>query len=202
VPVGIRVAAFVIVITKQYLRSFLLSLAVIFFVSCIPLCGFAQAAPQCSPLFGTDQDILAPIQARIGRTLYIRELNSTAKTWVYISDLKNLERMAFVDFYYHDHILDIGFMKVDQYKKSGLGEALFKLVLRKYPDTQVIQVRVLVEDNKAALEQALKEGATLEEAIKRTPSYKIRAKFGFTEIIPESILSEKDGYGYAVRRKK
>lgn len=167
--------------------------------SLIPLLGFAQA-PSCSLYFETDQAILAPLQARLGKALSIGELNNPAKTWIHIFDSRTLERLAFIDFQYHDHTLEIGLIKVDQYKKSGLGEALLKLALRKYPETQVIQVKVLIEDNKAVLEEGLKQGLRMDEAIKRTPSYKIHAKFGFTDIIPESILPEKDGYGFAVRR--
>lgn len=77
---------------------------------------------------------------------------------------------------------------VDAWKPDGIGTALFAFVLTKYPETEEIR-SVLIDDNAVAIRKAIQEGAptwTQEDRLnllKVTPAYKIRKKFGFTEVV-------------------
>jgi hypothetical protein len=94
--------------------------------------------------------------------------------------------------------LEVGTMTTaDEYQQMGVGEALMEGLLRKFPETQIISTGALVKTNEYLLETAMRKGLSLEAAIKETPAYKIRARFGYTEIVPGSITRD---YGFKVRK--
>lgn len=92
------------------------------------------------------------------------------------------------------HISSIG----ADFKKIGVATALFAILLRRFPKTEEIYTDFLGETNREEVEKGIASGLSIEESIKQTPTYKIRALMGFSEIIPQSI---NKFYGYAVRRE-
>jgi GNAT superfamily N-acetyltransferase len=81
-------------------------------------------------------------------------------------------------------------------KKTGIGTVLYEQMLRHFA-TEEIVVESLASDNDEVMQEALKNGASVIEAIHQTPAYKIRQKLGFTEIIPNSI---NHNHGFSIRR--
>ena len=80
---------------------------------------------------------------------------------------------------------------------KGVNYAVVEAAANKFPDATIIRAFNLIEDNRNAVQKALADGKSLEEAIKDSPMYKAAAQQGFTEIVPGSINSE---YGFRARR--
>jgi hypothetical protein len=82
--------------------------------------------------------------------------------------------------------VSIGYMgvteKLDALKNNGFGTALMEKVLKIHPITKIISTSQLSLDNLKVYKNAINSGMTAENAIKQTPAFKIRSKFGFTEI--------------------
>jgi hypothetical protein len=103
-------------------------------------------------------------------------------------------------FSYYEEIANIEIIQMKvyyAYKKLGLGSLMMEEILKALPETEVIIVNRLKDDNLKVVENFLIKGYSQIEALKKTPAYKIRAKFGFSEIITDS-LNAKDGF--AVRK--
>lgn len=66
----------------------------------------------------------------------------------------------------------------DEWKPNGIGAGLVAYVLTKYKDTEMIDGKIR-NTNLRVYERAIQEGLSEEEAIKQTPAYKLRAKFGY-----------------------
>lgn len=84
------------------------------------------------------------------------------------------------------------------YNRLGLGSLMMEEIIKALPEARVIIVRGLKGHNLEVVEKHLALGLTQIEAIKKTPAYKIRAKLGFTEIIPGSV---NDHDGFTVRKR-
>lgn len=69
----------------------------------------------------------------------------------------------------------------DKWKPDGIASALLAYTLTLYPNTQQIEGRIR-SDNIRAYEKGIKDGLSEEDALKQTPAYKLRAKFGYTNI--------------------
>lgn len=82
------------------------------------------------------------------------------------------------------------------YRRIGVSEALLEVALKSAPEVEVISTTYLSQDNARILNENLSKGMPLEEAIRQTPAYAIRAKFGFTQIV-EGSVSE---HSFQVRR--
>jgi GNAT superfamily N-acetyltransferase len=95
-------------------------------------------------------------------------------------------QVGYVTYYLHkkDEVLEIDFVSVrEDYRKNGVGEALFAQVLRQHPEIKEIETEVLVDTNEKVLKKALDAGLSCKDAIRATPAYRIRARFGFTELV-------------------
>lgn len=66
-------------------------------------------------------------------------------------------------------------------KRKGISKALLGKVLEMRPRTESI-LTDMVGDNVVLYLENLRAGLTKEEALMRTPAYKIRAYYGFTEV--------------------
>lgn len=96
--------------------------------------------------------------------------------------------------------MQVDYMSVRKDERDkGVGSALMASVLKKHPEIKAIEVEVLDADNEKALQKAIKEGLPCVEALMETPAYKIRARFGFTEIFYHDKC--RDG-AFSVRRPK
>ena len=73
------------------------------------------------------------------------------------------------------------------YREMGVGSALMENVLEDFPDVKVITSDSLVDMNRDIANKFINQGLSLKDSIKQTPAYKIREKFGYSEILPESI---------------
>ncbi|MFL5812712.1 MAG: GNAT family N-acetyltransferase [Bdellovibrionia bacterium] len=113
-------------------------------------------------------------------------------------------KLGSLDYYIDRDVLIINRMTVDSnHRRIGLGSTLFEEVIRLNP--QIKQIRtVLAEDNDSVLYAAINRGKNVEAAILETPAYKIRARLGFTRIVPGSVRDVSwDGsgpYQFAVER--
>jgi len=87
-------------------------------------------------------------------------------------------------------------------RNKGISAALLAAELAKHPSTEVIFTTALLYDNEDKLRQYLDAGYSVIDAVKETWAYKIRAQFGFTEIMPESIHMTDGKYGFGVRRPR
>jgi GNAT superfamily N-acetyltransferase len=74
-----------------------------------------------------------------------------------------------------------------EYREMGVGSALMENVLEDFPDVKVITSDSLVDMNRDIANKFINQGLSLKDSIKQTPAYKIREKFGYSEILPESI---------------
>lgn len=86
----------------------------------------------------------------------------------------------------------------ENYRNMGVSEALVESMLKEFPKVEVISTDSLTQTNLKVVEDHIKKGKSVTDSIKESPAYKVRAKFGFTEIIPESI--NNNTYGFKVRR--
>lgn len=74
-------------------------------------------------------------------------------------------------------------------KESGVGTAAFSEMLRDNPNAKVIYTK-FSDDNHRILRDLTKGGMSCIEAMKLTPAYKIRAKFGWTKIVNAECPNE------------
>jgi hypothetical protein len=79
--------------------------------------------------------------------------------------------------------IQAGLLKVEeQYQKNGIAEQLWRNIRASHPEAKTISSD-LGYTNLDEIHRALKKGASCIEAIKITPSYKIREKIGCAKII-------------------
>jgi GNAT superfamily N-acetyltransferase len=94
-------------------------------------------------------------------------------------------------------------MTATNYQRIGIGATLFEAVIKMNPQIRQIQTE-LAEDNDRLFHEALTQHRDTEAAIRKTPAYKIRARLGFTRIVPGSVRDTSwDGsgtYQFAVER--
>lgn len=64
----------------------------------------------------------------------------------------------------------------------GASRVLLGSLLDRYPETKVIYLESLSMDNMDVYRKAIAEGYSQLAAVKKTPAYKIREYFGFTEL--------------------
>lgn len=82
-------------------------------------------------------------------------------------------------------------------RRHGAARLLLEQALADHPSVTGIRTFALVQTNLDVVNQARAAKLTQEQAIRSTPAYKIRARLGFTEIVPESITPDN---GFTVRR--
>jgi hypothetical protein len=85
----------------------------------------------------------------------------------------------------------------EQFQGKRVIQTLFGIALARFPSTKIIHIKNLVWDNRDKLTDFLSAGYSLEDAVKGTPAYRSAAHFGFTEIIPDSILHD---YSFKVQK--
>ena len=108
--------------------------------------------------------------------------------------------MGTMDFTYSQDtgVIHKGYMSTSpEYRNLGVGEALMEQAIKASSGVRKIETCCLIETNRQAVTAAINRGMTKVDAIKQTPAFKIRARFGFTEIDPDSIDSY---YGFTARR--
>ncbi len=85
------------------------------------------------------------------------------------------------------------------YYRQGFSKALLEQILNDHPEIQIIETEELTEMNLTELRNGLKAGLSIADAIRQTPAYKLRARFGFTRIVEGSINDRN--YSFAVERE-
>lgn len=89
-------------------------------------------------------------------------------------------------------------LEVDEkFQKLGLARSMFEQALSDSPSINHIEVSVLSETNLEVLKKWMARGLTAQEALRKTPAYRIRSRIGFSEIVPGSL---NPNYGFTVRR--
>ena len=91
--------------------------------------------------------------------------------------------------------LGIGQLQVDDlFKNKGVSELLFHHVLLLMPDVLRVSSS-LTDDNKAVLQRLRRGGLSCEDAVRRTPAGRLRARFGFTHFaVPPECENDKRIY--------
>ncbi|MEW6057944.1 MAG: hypothetical protein AB1540_15150 [Bdellovibrionota bacterium] len=106
--------------------------------------------------------------------------------------------LAFLQYYSYEGglIASIKDMRIpDQaYRGDKLGTLLFAEMVASLPSLKIIETR-LQTDNFTAYYDAKSKGLDHEQAMKETPAYKIRKKFGFTTILGKDHPEIKDYLG-------
>lgn len=70
----------------------------------------------------------------------------------------------------------------EKYRRNGVSEALLAKILKEHPEIVSVDAHTLVDTNEQVMLKALSQGLSCKEALKATPAYRMRARFGFTEI--------------------
>lgn len=84
--------------------------------------------------------------------------------------------------------LSIGYFRVfDQYQNAGIARYMYEQLLRDLPEAVEISTGTLSSTNEKIFRQGIQAGLSVEEAIMKTPAYKIRARLGYSEIVPDKI---------------
>lgn len=152
------------------------------------------------------EEAIANLEKKIGKKLEVHINQNMAMTQFGLVDPVESDNIGYLNAIYREpsRTLKVGYMEtMEAYRGSrqgqslGIGELMMSLALKKFPDTEVISTHSMVQTNREIFMQAVQKGMSREEALKQTPAYKIRAKFGFTEIVPGSIDGE---LGFAVRK--
>ena len=109
-------------------------------------------------------------------------------------------KIAYLQIKYEQGVLEIEYIAVhEDFRRMHLGFELMRLVLQQYPEVEVITVSNLIETNFKVKQAYLAQGYSIEDAIRETPAYKIRARLGFSEIVPGSIAPPHND-GFQVRK--
>jgi hypothetical protein len=107
--------------------------------------------------------------------------------------------IASQDYDIEDGVLTTGFTYVTpSYRDAGVSTLMLERIVTAYPEITAIRADALTRTNIYEIEDAVRDGAKLPEAIRKTPAYKIRAQLGFTEIVPGSI--DPDNFAFTVRK--
>lgn len=184
----------------------LIILSTLILLGGFPVQSFAQnfGVNSCHTLFENNQTSKENVESKLNTKLnvFVRLDDEAAGVRDYsirIRDNREVYAIALFSFYEDIANTEIIQMRVySPYKKLGLGSLMMEEILKTLPKTEAIIVRGLKDDNLEVLEKYLKEGYSQIDAIKKTPAYKIRAKFGFSEII-RGTITIKDGF--SVRKK-
>jgi hypothetical protein len=84
----------------------------------------------------------------------------------------------------------------DEFKGQGFNSQLFSKMVNSFPKVRMIRSE-LMYDNAARIDELVqKEGYSVAEAIKGTPSYRVYAQNGFTEIDESSVRYQLDQQGH------
>lgn len=87
-----------------------------------------------------------------------------------------------VYFFLKKKTLEIDEIRVaEPYRRKGLSEIFLAKILEEHPEVKRIAASDLVDDNGAALKEALQKGNSCREAIMATAAYRMRARLGFSE---------------------
>ena len=113
----------------------------------------------------------------------------------FIRELHHRRPIAYIEFTLlkEENSLVVFMIKVRKgWRGLGLQKFLFEETIRRNPEVRGIYA-TLAELNREILLSGLKNGKSLEEALKNTPAYKSRMKLGFTEMeltLEEANVSE------------
>lgn len=183
----------------------LIILSASIFLGGFPTQSFAQnfALNSCHALFENTQTSKEKIESKLNTKLnvFLRLDDDAAGVRDYsvrIRDDREVYAIALFSYYAEVASTEVIQMKVySDYKRLGLGNLMMEEILKALPETRVIIVGGLKDDNLEILEKHLLKGYSHIDAIKKTPAYKIRAKLGFSEIIEDSVTARD---GFAVRK--
>jgi hypothetical protein len=107
--------------------------------------------------------------------------------------------IANLDYDIENGVLTSGFAHVDPpYREVGIATLLFERIISTHPEIKIIKSGRLVQTNIYEIEDAINDGASIIEALRETPAYKLRARLGFSEIIPDSI--DPNTFSFSVRK--
>lgn len=85
-------------------------------------------------------------------------------------------------------------------QRKGLSEYLFSRALARHPETDSVTAE-LAHDNAGQFYKARREGLSCEDAIRTTPAYRLRTKFGFTKLLQVDCgETNEDRLGFVVGR--
>jgi hypothetical protein len=194
---------------KNVSLSFLRVLAVIILFTCGAKSAHAYGVILCSQVLyqnGTEnrsarfQKEFERLELRYGDKILLEA--SEAESSLQYLTLRNADTKQAIGqlsyrFFKDEQKLVIVYVEADK-KKIGIARTLFAAALETHPDTKIISTNVLLETNEGLVKEQLAKGLSLEQAIKQTASYKLRASFGFDYIVPESI---NERYGFVVQKK-
>ena len=162
---------------------------ILVFALVVPAVG--AGADLCPYVFGKTAIGLTKLELALGRHVTIVE----GEMGLNIMDGSNL--VGDTTFVVHQgELMIMGTEIVPSYRRLGASEALLEAILQKHPGVVTINTQFLTGDNRKVIWQGLSAGLDDRAALMRTPAYRIRAKFGFTEIV--SIAP--DGGSFRVRR--
>lgn len=68
-----------------------------------------------------------------------------------------------------------------EHRKKGMSELLMANFLHRHPDTEKIMAG-FKDDNQSVVHSFLEKGYSCQDALKQSPAYKMRVKFGFSKI--------------------
>ena len=94
------------------------------------------------------------------------------------------KKVGYIEYTPKGKVLDIDYVQ-SYVEKEGVSTAAFGEMLRRQPQAQIIVTRLSM-DNKSIAQGFLDQGMSCIDALKETPAYKVRAKFGFTKILNAS----------------
>lgn len=136
----------------------------------------------------------------VKKTLGFKPRYKLAKYGVTMLEAESSRTVGSLEFYFpKPGVLAIDDLAVkEEYRRKGVSEALFAKVLREHPEIEEIRSDALVQTNEKAIQKELKRGGSCRDAIKATPAYRMRARFGFTELVSFEC---EDG-SFTVRKKQ
>lgn len=79
----------------------------------------------------------------------------------------------------------------DEYRKKGIATLLYLEALKLYPDSKAITGDLMGKNESIYFEGRNRLGLSVEDALRRAPSVKIRMKLGFTKIIYVGLSKEQ-----------
>ncbi len=196
---------------ESLLRPLSTALAVIVLFISAPIWAAAESAPRCESLFTSQNETpalqidpnqtLEKLEDRFGGKVELKASQSESGLYfLELFDPRSGELLGELNYRYvaNEKKLNIVWMEA-VVKEIGISETLIALALSRYPETRVIHTRALLDTNEKIVKTALAKGASIEDAIKTTPAYKVRKKLGFDRIVLNSINSE---FGFESMRSR
>lgn len=146
---------------------------------------------------------LAKLQAKYGKEVEVVMVSNRGNQYptFAVKDKASGVLMGTLDIKYDEktNTVKMGTMfTIAKFREMGVGETLFESVLKEFPDTKFIDTASLEDENRAVISTFMSKGYSYQKALKETPAYKIRSKFGFTEIVSSS--TKMSTYTFKVKR--